>query len=460
MAKHGAPSRFCRSEAVKKNEWTFTFTVLGVSTGAGRRGWICCNRGADTPASGRTTRDHTGARMGASSLLLGAFFASDVPAAVDKPAEACGAELGRQNYRCLSDKCRQMAIASSCLSSPAAVSSTELSAPTRGSIGTTISLPTLLPAVWDLTLQTQAASSWNASARSLQRVWPTTFVNQGIEFHIAAGGASTPWEQMRDQAQRLCGAEGDACVQRTASAAEDAWISLRKQRYRDIFAARGLERSVNLFNVVSVNLERWLISRDALSLGSGGSTRGAPLRLLELGTYEGVTAAWLSENLLQRAEDRLLCVDLWQAGYSGSEASLRAGAGLRRRFHANLARTPNGHQVLAAQSTTVVALSALLAKTQFGEADAFDFVYVDAGHAPEDVMVDAVLALRLLRVGGIAFFDDYGGGDSMAEGLDPFLRVHQHKFELLERPGQQLLLRKLKPVLAGDWVERLVRKQE
>ena len=46
---------------------------------------------------------------------------------------------------------------------------------------------------------------------------------------------------------------------------------------------------------------------------------------------------------------------------------------------------------------------ALLAE---GRQGSFDFIYVDASHRAPDVLLDAVLAFQLLRIGGLIIFDD------------------------------------------------------
>ncbi len=51
-----------------------------------------------------------------------------------------------------------------------------------------------------------------------------------------------------------------------------------------------------------------------------------------------------------------------------------------------------------------IAMYEMLAKGMFGY---FDFIYVDGSHTAPDVLLDAVLAFKLVRVGGIIGFDDY-----------------------------------------------------
>jgi len=42
-----------------------------------------------------------------------------------------------------------------------------------------------------------------------------------------------------------------------------------------------------------------------------------------------------------------------------------------------------------------------------GYNDSFDMIYVDGSHEPQDVIVDCVLAFRLLKKGGLMIMDDY-----------------------------------------------------
>jgi len=62
----------------------------------------------------------------------------------------------------------------------------------------------------------------------------------------------------------------------------------------------------------------------------------------------------------------------------------------------------------------------------------FDFIYIDGSHKCLDVYLDAVLAWRLLRKGGILGFDDYlfNKGvtlDSPYEAINNFLKGVTHE---------------------------------
>ena len=59
-------------------------------------------------------------------------------------------------------------------------------------------------------------------------------------------------------------------------------------------------------------------------------------------------------------------------------------------------------QVRAIKGKSYDGLAALII-----EGAQFDFIYVDGSHTAPDVMIDACMAIGLLKQGGIMLFDDY-----------------------------------------------------
>jgi predicted O-methyltransferase YrrM len=88
-----------------------------------------------------------------------------------------------------------------------------------------------------------------------------------------------------------------------------------------------------------------------------------------------------------------------------------------------------------------------------GKRNYFDFIYIDGSHMAQDVLCDAVLAFRLLRVGGVIVFDDYIWFETLPEGKDPlrcpkpaidaFVNLHFRKVDVLTAPLLQLLVTKM-----------------
>ncbi|BDU20399.1 class I SAM-dependent methyltransferase [Dyella sp. GSA-30] len=153
----------------------------------------------------------------------------------------------------------------------------------------------------------------------------------------------------------------------------------------------------------------------------GKKTRG-----LEVGTLEGRSAAWLLENILTHPESQLTCIDI-------EEQPNLAG---------NLMATGQSHKVdvkIGYSRDVLVQLSPHL----------FDFAYIDGSHSTCDVLEDAVLTYRRIRVGGIIGFDDYLWNDpdyneygTPKPAIDTFLAANAHKLEILEH-DYQVWVRKL-----------------
>ena len=125
------------------------------------------------------------------------------------------------------------------------------------------------------------------------------------------------------------------------------------------------------------------------------------LRLLEIGSYEGLSSAWLLENALEITAptppvNLLTCIDAWpgpeyQSMRQKCEHNLRQVA-------ARGGAAPTAYIVYAAPSQEV--LSTL-------RADYYHFIYVDGSHKAKDVYQDTVQAVRLVRPGGVILWDDY-----------------------------------------------------
>lgn len=137
---------------------------------------------------------------------------------------------------------------------------------------------------------------------------------------------------------------------------------------------------------------------------------GQRATILELGSFEGLSTSYM---LWRIGDARVTAVDTWT--YQG-EIDPEA------RFDANVALV-DSNRVEKIKGATAEVLPALIAGGR-----RFHFIYVDASHDALDVIVDAALAWRLLRPGGLMVFDDYGWqvDDPQrrpTEAVDAFMRL-------------------------------------
>ncbi|CAN0034342.1 unnamed protein product [Sphacelaria rigidula] len=106
------------------------------------------------------------------------------------------------------------------------------------------------------------------------------------------------------------------------------------------------------------------------------------------------------------------------------------------RFTWNMAQVPNGERVNAIKGESIVSLSGLVAG---GYSSAFDAVYVDASHNMKDVLGDAILGYRLLKVGGTMIFDDYASHDGVRKAVAALEEAFGEEFEVIYRSDNEAM---------------------
>lgn len=180
-----------------------------------------------------------------------------------------------------------------------------------------------------------------------------------------------------------------------------------------------------------------------------------PQKALEIGSYEGAASCYLVETISNNGGGELFCVDSWEGGIEhqpggAAEANMNK---VEKRFEENIRKA-----ILRAKNVKLdkikarsdIALSALIAE---GKSGYFDFIYVDGSHEAPDVILDAVLSFKLLRVGGIIAFDDYLWSEPLPSGIDPircpksaidaFTNIFCRKITVLSAPLYQLYVQKI-----------------
>jgi predicted O-methyltransferase YrrM len=124
-----------------------------------------------------------------------------------------------------------------------------------------------------------------------------------------------------------------------------------------------------------------------------------PLRVVEIGSFEGRSTLWFLDRLLRHASSRITCIDTFEGGAEHVDAQTR---GLHERFMSNIAESGHSAKAEVLRMPSFDALVRLLAR-----GDRADLVYVDGSHEAPDVLADLVLAFRLLSGGGVMLCDDY-----------------------------------------------------
>ena len=132
------------------------------------------------------------------------------------------------------------------------------------------------------------------------------------------------------------------------------------------------------------------------------------LRFCQIGAYMGDMTLWLLDNILTHESSILDDVDARIEGYDGwtpegVEAVYQERMEARDELHSQL----ETHSLYSADFFAFYPTE-------------YDFIYVDADHTSEGVLMDACGAWRHLKSGGIMAFDDTDREDTQ-RGVNAFL---------------------------------------
>ena len=152
---------------------------------------------------------------------------------------------------------------------------------------------------------------------------------------------------------------------------------------------------------------------------------------LEIGSYEGMSTCWFLEQVLTHKSARITCVDPFSASWGKYEHF----------FDSNILKTGSAFKVKKLTGMSYNVLKPL-------EPSSYDFVYIDGSHFASDVLEDAILAWRLIKVGGLMIFDDYqlkypnNPTQNPQIGIDAFLAAFSPKVEILVK-SLQVIVKKI-----------------
>jgi predicted O-methyltransferase YrrM len=176
----------------------------------------------------------------------------------------------------------------------------------------------------------------------------------------------------------------------------------------------------------------WSSSHFAIWASHLDKLRDRDVSVLEIGSWEGRSAIFFLEFL---PRCRITCIDTFTGGPEYAQLSDAVVSSIEARFDSNLA--PYGARVRKIKSRSLPALDQLAQENK-----TFDLIYIDGSHARDDVLVDSVLAWRLLAPNGLCIWDDYIWGATLPSAqrpqhaIDTFLELHSNELEVRHSAAQ------------------------
>ena len=124
-----------------------------------------------------------------------------------------------------------------------------------------------------------------------------------------------------------------------------------------------------------------------------------PLRILEVGAYEGRSTCWISDNMLTNMNSQLDIVDTFEdwVDHPGEPEDR-----LYKLFLKNISISKNSEKMKIHHGDSRIHLPIFIKEDM-----KFDFIYIDGNHNTENVIIDTLCAYHLLKDDGVIIFDDY-----------------------------------------------------
>ena len=116
---------------------------------------------------------------------------------------------------------------------------------------------------------------------------------------------------------------------------------------------------------------------------------------LEIGCFEGLSSFYV---LSQFKFVNAYFVDIWDEPNKNSKSLTGDFNKVEKLFDENLSK----FNFTKIKDDSVISMRKLLRKNMN-----FDFIYIDGSHNGEDILSDAIEAFKILKKGGLIFFDDF-----------------------------------------------------
>jgi predicted O-methyltransferase YrrM len=168
--------------------------------------------------------------------------------------------------------------------------------------------------------------------------------------------------------------------------------------------------------------------------------RAKPVRILEIGSWEGRSALFFLNYLPRRC---IVCNDTFEGNVEHHldphfQPLVRKA---EAHFDFNLAAFADRIEKIKGSSTIVLPTLGISGRR-------FDLAYVDGSHMAADVYGDAVLTWSMMEPGGLVIFDDYewnlmsNDGERPRLGIDAFLDAFRGQYREIHR-AYQIVIAKL-----------------
>ena len=145
---------------------------------------------------------------------------------------------------------------------------------------------------------------------------------------------------------------------------------------------------------------------------------------LEIGCFEGLSSFYV---LSQFKFVNAYFLDIWDEPNKNSKSLTDDFNKVEKLFDKNLSK----FNFTKIKDDSVISMRKLLRKNMN-----FDFIYIDGSHNGEDILSDAIEAFKILKKGGLIFFDDFLQYELNRKiqsyvGIEKFLELYSNDLQIV-----------------------------
>lgn len=148
-------------------------------------------------------------------------------------------------------------------------------------------------------------------------------------------------------------------------------------------------------------------------------------KILEIGSYEGASACFFSDMLLDNPKSRLTCVDPFDTGDKTSPVNNTT----INLFMSNINQSKNVNKIIVEK----------MFSSEFYEknkGNAYNFIYIDGSHLLEDITIDFNNCLKIIENGGIIWMDDYNSSSQIRQHIDSLIGQNKDIIQVIHKGYQ------------------------
>ena len=152
-------------------------------------------------------------------------------------------------------------------------------------------------------------------------------------------------------------------------------------------------------------------------------------KILEIGSYEGASACFFSDHLLDNEQSHITCVD----PFSINDTTSPLNNTTKTHFYNNIKKSKNYNKVLVEEMYSI----------DFYKKNnkSFNFIYIDGSHLLDDIITDFNNCLQIIEYNGIIWMDDYGASE-ITSCIDNLYQTNKHCLQIIYK-GYQIAFRKM-----------------